>query len=64
MSTQPIPLEGYAYRNGDQVTVFARLANGKYVMMTGDATKAKRHWGRFTRPSTLKRPPSAAVTSV
>lgn len=48
MTKRAIPLEGFAYRQGDQIEVYLKF-KGKYVKMQGDLRQAKRTWGRETR---------------
>jgi hypothetical protein len=49
MTKRAIKLDGYAYQQGDEVEVYLKLPNGKFVKMQGSWKEARRSWGRWTR---------------
>jgi len=51
MRKQKLKLQGHAYRQGDVVEVYLKLANGKHVKCTGSVKEAKRRFGRDTPAS-------------
>ena len=50
MRRQKIEISGFAYRRADEIEVYLKLPNGKFVKCVGDAKKAERSFGRVTRP--------------